>query len=166
MLIKIAIIFVIGLVGGTLMAIPYVDAAPGNQGTPFEAVWDAIANLGQTLGTISCEDGHTVKWDDASGEWVCANGSGATELNIETFEGEMVVASSPRLWSATAECPDGTKVTGGGHRSLGFSGSVEGIIVENRQLNENTWRVQFSYDQDGSGFYAYKAIVHCTSMSP
>ncbi len=143
-----------------------VDAAPGNQGKPFEALWNAIEDLGQTLGTTSCEDGQILKWDDVSGQWVCTIETAVMKLDVVTVNGDLVIASIPKLHKSTAECPPETTVTGGGYRFFGFSDSVEGIIVENAQLNERQWRVQFSYDRDGSGSYIFAATVNCASITP
>ncbi len=172
MLIKMAIIVAIVLIGGTLMVNPDVDAAPGNQGTPFESVWNAIDNLGQTLGMITCANGQVVKWDDASEEWKCAddNGAddnGAAQLNVETVEGPIVMAMFPFLWEAKAVCPPGTTLTGGGHRSFGYSNAVEGVLVESRPISDQEWRVQFQYQSPaGSGNYFFKATAMCASITP
>ena len=154
------------LIVGSLMINSNVDAAPGDHGKPFEKLWNAIGELGQTLGTTSCEDGQILKWHDASGQWVCAIEPALMKLNTETVNGDLVIASIPKLHKSTAECPPGTVVTGGGYRFFGFSDSVEGIIVENAQLNERQWRVQFSYDKDGSGSYIFTATVNCASITP
>ena len=172
MLIKIAIIVAIVLIGGTLMVNPDVDAAPGNQGTPFESVWNAIDNLGQTLGTIPCEDGQVVKWHGASEEWKCAddNGAddnGAAQLNVQTVEGPVVMALFPNLWEAKVACPDGTTLTGGGHRSFGFSNTVEGVLVESRPISDQEWRVQFQYQSPPlTGAYFFVATAMCASITP
>ena len=119
------------------MVNPDVDAAPGNQGTPFESLWNVIEDLGQTLGTIPCEDGQLVEWDDASGEWKCAYDNGAAQLNVYTVEGNVIFANTiGATYISIAECPDGTTLTGGGHRSFGFSNTVEGVIVESREIND------------------------------
>jgi len=167
MLIKTAIIVAIVLIGGTLMVNPDVDAAPGNQGTPFESLWNVIDNLGQTLGTIPCEDGQVVKWYDASEEWKCANDNGAAQLNVETVNGNVVIATFPNLWESTAVCPDGTTLTGGGHRSFGFKNTVEGVLVESRPMNDQEWRVQFRYQSPPSGgHYFFVATAMCASITP
>jgi len=157
MLIKIAIIIAIVLIGGTLIANP-ADALGG---------WKlAIENLGQTLGTIPCADGQVVKWDDVSGEWICANDNGTAQLNVQTVEGDVVMALFPFLWESTAVCPDGTTLTGGGHRSFGTSFGLEGIVVESRPISDQEWRVQFKYDSDGSGSYIFVATAMCASITP
>jgi len=171
MLIKTAIIVAIVLIGGTLMVNPDVDAAPGDQGTPFESVWNAIDNLGQTLGTIPCEDGQVVKWFGASEEWECAddNGAddnGAAQLNIQKFEGDPVVASFSGLHTSSAECPAGTTITGGGYEFSQFSNLVKGVTYHNGPINDQKWQVRFNYDQDGSGVYRFNAIVFCASITP
>ena len=149
------------------MVNPDVDAAPGNQGTPFESVWNAIDNLGQTLGTIPCEDGQVVKWYGASGEWECAYDNGAAQLNVETVTGNVVTATFPDLWESTAVCPAGTTLTGGGHRSFSSSNTVEGVIVESREINDQEWRVQFRYQSPaGSGGYFFMATAMCASITP
>jgi len=165
--IKIAIIIAIVLIGGTLMVNPDVDAAPGNQGTPFESLWNVIEDLGQTLGTIPCEDGQVVKWYGASEEWKCANDNGAAQLNVETVNGNIVLATFPDLWESTAVCLDGTTLTGGGHRSFQFSNTVEGVLVESREINGQEWRVQFRYQSPaGSGAYFFLATAMCASITP
>ena len=167
MLIKMAIIVAIVLIGGTLMVNPDVDAVPGNQGTPFESVWNAIDNLGQTLGMTTCEDGQVVKWYDASGEWKCAYDNGAAQLNVQTVQGPVTVATFPNLWEAEVACPDGATLTGGGHRSFGFSNTVEGVLVESRPMNDQEWRVQFRYQSPpGSGVYFFAATAMCASITP
>ena len=166
MLIKISIIVVIALIGGTLMVNPHVDAAPSDQGKPFESLWNAIDNLGQTLGMTSCDDGQVVKWDDASGEWICSDYNGAAHLHVQTFEGDLVEAKLSRVYRSTADCPAGTIVTGGGYKFSTINSDIEGIIIENAQLNDQQWRVQFKYDSDGSGIFRFKATVNCASMIP
>ena len=157
MLIKITIILVSALIGGTLMANP-ADAVNG---------WKlAIDNLGQTLGTIPCADGQIVKWDDTSGQWICANDNGAVQLNVQTVEGNLVLASFPFLFSSIAECPAGTTLTGGGYRSSLFSSNVEGIMIDNRKISDQEWRAQFRYDADGSGTYGFQAMAICASITP
>jgi len=173
MLIKTAIIVAIVLIGGTLMVNPDVDAAPGDQGTPFESVWNAIDNLGQTLGTIPCEDGQVVKWFGASEEWECAddNGAddnGAAQLNVVIVESpEPTTANFPFLWESTAVCPDGMTLTGGGYHSFGFSAGIKGVIVESRPISDQEWRVQFQYQSPPfSGNYFFKATAMCASITP
>ena len=167
MLIKMAIIVAIVLIGGTLMVNPDVDAVPGNQGTPFESVWNAIDNLGQTLGTIPCEDSQVVKWYDASGEWKCAYDNGAAQLNVLTVEGNVIFANTiGAKYISIAECPAGTTLTGGGYRSSLFSSNVEGIMIDNRKISDQEWRAQFRYDADGSGTYGFQAMAICASITP
>jgi len=168
MLIKTAIIVAIVLIGGTLMVNPGVDAAPGDQGTPFESVWNAIDNLGQTLGTIPCEDGQVVKWDDALGQWTCADDNGAAQLNVVIVESpEATTANFPFLWESIAVCPDGMTLTGGGYHSFGFSAGIKGVIVESRPMNDKEWRVQFQYQSPPfSGNYFFKATAMCASITP
>jgi len=157
MLIKIAIIVAIVLIGGTLMSSP-ADAVNG---------WKlAIDNLGQTLGMIPCADGQVVKWDDASGEWICANDISAAQLNIQKFEGDPVVASFSGLHTSSAECPAGTTITGGGYEFSQFSNLVKGVTYHNGPINDQKWQVRFNYDQDGSGVYRFNAIVFCASITP
>ncbi len=166
MLIKMAIIVAIVLIGGTLMVNPDVDAAPGNQGTPFESVWNAIDNLGQTLGTIPCEDGQVVKWYDASGEWKCAYDNGAAQLNVLTVEGNVIFANTiGAKYISIAECPAGTTLTGGGYRFYGFSNTIEGIMIDNRQINDQDWRARFAYT-GGTGTYTFVATAMCASITP
>jgi len=166
MLIKMAIIVGIVLIGGTLMVNPDVDAAPGNQGTPFESVWNAIDNLGQTLGTIPCEDGQVVKWYGASGEWECAYDNGAAQLNVETVEGKVVFANIiGATYISIAECPAGTTLTGGGYRFYGFSNTIEGMMIDNRQINDQDWRARFAYT-GGTGTYTFVATAMCASITP
>ncbi len=166
MLIKMAIIVAIVLIGGTLMVNPDVDAAPGNQGTPFESLWNAIDNLGQTLGTIPCEDGQVVKWYDASGEWKCAYDNGAAQLNVYTVEGNVIFANTiGATYISIAECPAGTTLTGGGYRFYGFSNNIEGIMIDNRQINDQDWRARFAYT-GGTGTYTFVATAMCASITP
>ena len=156
MLIKTAIIVAIVLIGGTMMLSP-ADAING---------WKlAIDNLGQTLGMITCANGQVVKWDDALGQWTCADDNGTAKLNVQSFDGPMVSASTPKIHSSIAECLDGTLI-GGGHRSVGFTDTVEGIIIESRKISDQEWRVQFRYDSDGSGTYTFRAIAMCASITP
>ena len=157
MLVKTAIIVAIVLIGGTLIANP-ADAVNG---------WKlAIDNLGQTLGMITCANGQVVKWDDALGQWTCADDNGTAQLNILTVEGDVVFAKTRGTsYTSLAKCPVGTTLTGGGYRFYGFSNNIEGIMIDNRQINDQDWRARFAYT-GGTGTYTFVATAMCASITP
>ncbi len=77
MLTKIAIIIAIILIGGTLMVNPDVDAVPGEQGQPFEALLNAIEDL-QNRVTGTCPANSSIRIINADGSVECEFDSDTT----------------------------------------------------------------------------------------
>jgi len=77
MLTKIAIIIAIILIGGTLMVNPDVDAVPGEQGQPFEALLNAIEDL-QNRVTGTCPANSSIRIINADGSVECELDSDTT----------------------------------------------------------------------------------------
>ena len=68
-------------------------------------------------------------------------------------------------YKSIAKCPAGTTLTGGGYRSYGFVNTIEGIMVDNRQINDQEWRAHFKYT-GGKGTYTFVATAMCASITP
>ena len=88
------------------------------------------------------------------------------QLNVQAVEGDMVIANTAgTTFTAVAECPAGTTLTGGGYRFYTFSNTVEGIMIDNRQISDQEWRAVFAYT-GGTGAFTFVATAMCTSITP
>jgi hypothetical protein len=87
-----------------------------------------------TLDTLQCADGSSVKWEQANAEWDCASEQVAGgALSCLSVSASLEGAASP--YAATATCPEGSVRTGGGHGDV----SAGSTVLSSQADGANGW---------------------------
>lgn len=130
--------------GSVLTGTAYAKENPNGQ--PFQALWDAIADLQDQIDNIG--DG----------------GSDLSDLNTYRVRSALVLVEPNTAETANASCNLGDLITGGGFVTDNANNRAS-VLLGSQQVG-STWTVTMRHDGSTTGAFGFVADVQCLDITP